>query len=220
MGGSLIIIGRRIVNGRHGFLPAVLLLLLLPPSAFAASDTPASVHPDEYAVYSAVLRHGLAADTPRVVVAKHTAVRLDLIEALRVHPNAVLAELAPPPAVLEDFVIANKDQTVLEPQLDLAMEYVLLDNAEINTAFGPEGWKGFYTRYPGAPGVVRVSRIGFDTELQHALVMIEQICGSECGAGRLVYLSRVETGSWRVLAGELIWVAGPARQRPEMPAHD
>lgn len=53
-----------------------------------------------------------------------------------------------------------------------------------------EYWSAFYAKYPGSPGLVRLSRVGFDSSREQALVYVHRSCGGRCGSGRYVLLSR------------------------------
>lgn len=195
--------------------PAGLLLAALALCAGRAAGeefdatAPPGLLDEEYAVYRAVIGHGLAPETPRLVIASGTVAPQAALAALREQPVTVLEPYALEPDLIEDFVLANQRPAELSERLDLDVEYALIGNAALNGVLADGGWTGFYDRFPAAPGVLRLSRIGFNAQLTRALVVIEQLCGSECGGGRLVLLERTGEGPWQVSAGELLWLAVP-----------
>jgi hypothetical protein len=80
------------------------------------------------------------------------------------------------------------------------------DLATFRGAAGPdEYWRRFYARYPGSPGLVRLSRVGFDQASEQALVFVYHICGGRCGTGRYVLLSR-SGEQWEVVGERGVFV--------------
>ena len=59
-------------------------------------------------------------------------------------------------------------------------------------------WAEFYRRFPGSPGYIEVSRVGFSRDQRTALVLVEYGCGGLCGGTLYVLLQRSATG-WRIL---------------------
>ena len=66
--------------------------------------------------------------------------------------------------------------------------------------------ENFYQQFEGAPGLLRLSRAGFDHSLTHALVYVEFQCGVECGSGRLIHLVNQANGNWTVENAALVWL--------------
>ncbi|MCC6203094.1 MAG: hypothetical protein IT494_08840 [Gammaproteobacteria bacterium] len=185
--------------------------------ARAANDAPVAttmrigeaaptLHAEEYRVLSAVLRHGLPADTRRLVIEAATVCDHETLTRLEQDPAAV-GKLELTPELVTDFAVMNATPVVIERRFDIAADYTLLDRRELDTLFAKDGWPGFFSKYIATPGVLRLSRVGFDPAIRHALVMVEQLCGSECGAGRLVRLERGDDESWRVLDATIVWLA-------------
>ena len=52
--------------------------------------------------------------------------------------------------------------------------------------------------YPGADGVMSLSKVGFDPTGRYALVHVKWICGGRCGGTGLILLSRNLSGVWQV----------------------
>lgn len=72
--------------------------------------------------------------------------------------------------------------------------------------FLSDSWVELKKKYSGAGGFVSVSRVGFDSELNEAVVYIQVNCGSLCGSGNMLYLKRDSSG-WKVEETKNIWVS-------------
>jgi hypothetical protein len=57
------------------------------------------------------------------------------------------------------------------------------------------------------PGVIFVSRAGFSTDGDQALITVGNTCGGLCGAGFVVVLRRDHGSHWRVTRAETLWVS-------------
>lgn len=205
--------------------PVLLLLAWLPlaraETALPPAPSPAPVdtrpladspEPDEYALWSRVISHGLEPAAKRIVIALRTAGN----QAAVLPPGAALADVAKrletPPALLQRWLALNQASAPLEPKLSLAVPYEFLGERERAGIFDSgdpaRGWAQFHTAFPDAPGFLRLSRAAFDETGNNALVYIEFHCGERCGSGRLIRAQREGT-RWQLLSGELLWMTGP-----------
>ena len=68
---------------------------------------------------------------------------------------------------------------------------------------GPEAyWSEFYHRYPGSTGSISFSAIGYNAKADAAILVLEEGCGSLCGALSNVVVKRV-LDQWRVTLIEI-----------------
>ncbi len=187
-------------------------IALICADAVDAEETPA-VPPEEYALLSALLRHGLDPATKQAVIADTTTGDPTQVASHSVPLVARAQELNTTPELLAKWSNANQDTFTLLPSFTLPVPYALFSEGDRDMLFrgdAPlEGWKLFFARYPDADGFVRLSRAAFDESRTHALVYLEFQCGAECGSGRLVHLALSSANEWRVEGGELIWIAAP-----------
>jgi hypothetical protein len=59
-------------------------------------------------------------------------------------------------------------------------------------------WAAFFRLFPGSPGVIELSRVGFSRDEQWALVLVEYGCGALCGGTLYVLVQRVGA-RWHVV---------------------
>ena len=74
----------------------------------------------------------------------------------------------------ESFRVQNDAAYPVRPDLELGSGYVLLSQSEMGQIFGQnrDGWQLFYERYPDAPGITTLSKVGFNNTLDQALVYV------------------------------------------------
>lgn len=189
-------------------MKTVLFILgLLWAAATPALDTGADGI--DHAVWSALINHGLDGDVPIIVIAADTTGDPVAIGAAEDAP-AVVMELGAPAETLDHWVVRNRRSRQINTTLDVAASYQLLSadtRAELFADVAPDvGWTAFFSRYPGAPGLLRLSLAGFDAALDDALVYVEYQCGPGCGSGRLIYLAKAAAGEWQVVNAALVWM--------------
>jgi hypothetical protein len=112
------------------------------------------------------------------------------------------------PDTMSDFKAKNEKSALLERRLDLKTPYVFVSNDEMDAIFHPKvgllvledmgaGWRRFYERYPGAPGYIDLSRVGFDSKKKQALVYLAFEHDYMGGSTRILVLSKTDK-SWEV----------------------
>jgi len=67
-------------------------------------------------------------------------------------------------------------------------------------------WGSFYRNYRGAAGFLMLSKVGFNREMNQALVYRAFACGDTCGFGSYVCLVK-EGGRWRIRSVAEQWVS-------------
>lgn len=200
------------------------LCLLLGGEAGAAPTLPG----EEYAVFRALLDHGLGPEAQQVVVAESTTGDPAGILPSGQADDARAKDLGTSLELLRDWSLMNQRTFTLGEGFNTRVPHVLLPDTVRETLFRgdqPEqGWRLFFRKYPLSAGLVRLSRVGFNAARSEALVYLEFQCGAECGSGRLIQLAREPAGSWRITSGELLWIAapeaapGPSAPVPSAPA--
>lgn len=186
-------------------------LLLVASAAAAVLDQ--ALPEEEYACLSDILSHGLGSEAKQAVIADLTTGGPSLIAGGDGPSAARAVELNTDPELLREWARLNEQNYPVSRQFRLSLPYTVLTESERDLLFRGDnpaaGWKLFFARFPGSPGLLRVSRVAFDTTKTHALLYLELQCGAECGTGRLLQTARAANGRWQIEFGELIWIAGP-----------
>ena len=186
------------------------LALCLGPARSADCADPI-IPEEEYAVVAAVLEHGLSQQSATIVIADTTTGVPTAISRGSEDLGALALSLELPASAIADWMTKNERRFVLTKSLPTEKPYDLITSENLFMLFKDAdpviNWEQFYQHHPKTPGLVRVSRVGFDPAHAHAVVYVEFECGAACGSGRLVHLSHDGSGRWQVLSGELLWVA-------------
>jgi hypothetical protein len=88
------------------------------------------------------------------------------------------------------------------PRVFIKPNLISFDTAPINR----NGRKDFKQTFPGASGIISLSRVGFDPSLREAIISTSFVCGFLCGTGRL-YMLRKKWGRWEVISNPIVWVS-------------
>jgi hypothetical protein len=112
------------------------------------------------------------------------------------------------PATLDSFRALNVTAQILRPDMQLGGPYTLLSQTARNLIFSQNqsGWDIFYYRYPQAPGLTTFSRVGFNANLDQALVYMGTQSNWTVGAGYYLLLKKVN-GTWSIDQQVMIWVS-------------
>lgn len=187
-------------------------LLLLPACASVTlqpslTPTPPDLQAEEEAVYAALLAE-MFPEARLYVLQAETEVHAapEDLEALLQFVREGIPDLQE--TTIESFKARNQAIYALRPDMQLGRPYVLLTRDEINQIFGlnTSGWDVFYTRYPYALGLTRLSRVGFSADYTQALVYIGTQSHWLAGAGYYVLLEKVD-GQWRITQKTMVWIS-------------
>ena len=163
----------------------------------------ADIDREEQAVYSVVVHSGdgsavLLRETSSDISNDDPAQSLDYIKSGL--PSASKE-------TLNSFIDRNQEHTQLSPDMQLDVEYVLLSDDEQKSIFTQaEGWDTFYEKYPGSGGYTSLSRVGFNDELDQAVVYAGNMAGPLMGAG-FYYLLEKKDGEWRIIEQVMAWIS-------------
>jgi hypothetical protein len=182
------------------------LILLLgscsPGSSRPTATPPLGIEPEEYAVYSALIRQNpIGYDLgSSLVVREQTVADLDMFERTLENVHKLTTSL------VDSYRSRNVASYTLDPNLDIVQDYVLMPQEVFEEILLKKGsrWTDFEAKYPGASGLVIFSRVGFNADGDEALADIGYRCGDLCGAGGL-YLLVKEDGNWKVQETLMVW---------------
>ena len=176
-----------------------LLSLVLCACAQPRFASAPDLHSSDPAVYRAVL------DSMSVPQGGKRPTQLVVIDGtLTVQPQDLELDKLPgvDSAAISDFQKRNSESHSLTylSSPDLSVPIVLVSRQTLQSFLhnGPDAyWTEFYRRYPGSGGSSSFSSIGYSADRSVALLMVDQGCGTLCGAGSNVVVKR-EGGRWRV----------------------
>ena len=106
-----------------------------------------------------------------------------------------------------DYLLKNRRCASLSESSDLKIKYVIIPDEEVMDVIRNEdagGWEAFYRKYPNSIGFLTFSRIGFNAEVNQALVYTGRYHGIRKGKGVHVLLSKRD-GSWIVTRKYRAW---------------
>jgi hypothetical protein len=141
------------------------------------------VEADEYAVYDAIIREMYIRDGVNLVVIEgqtrpgcsvkdyYNEFANDLLHRLEVD----LLFFGFASDALEDFEQKNKESHPLNELFTLPLKYALISKEEYDEIFRSresKGWIVYHKRYPDSPGIISLSRAGFNPKMNKALVYV------------------------------------------------
>lgn len=108
----------------------------------------------------------------------------------------------------DSFRVRNDAAHAVRPDMELGSAYVLLSQSEMSQIFSQnrDGWQLFYEQYPDAPGITTLSRVGFNSTLDQALVYVGTMSHYLAGGGYYVLLKKVN-GVWMVDQQVTTWIS-------------
>jgi hypothetical protein len=163
---------------------------------------------EDYAIYSAALNEVFGKQTKQLVLIDQTSTGVPpgmagWTRSMR-KAQPLLAEF--PKEAREDFDARNKTYAKIELdkiKTSFAITLIAPDNA--SKLFQGGNWASFHDTYQ-SDSITLVSRPGLDSDRTHALLYAGSSCGSLCGGGVLIFLTK-ENGQWKVTNKANIWMS-------------
>jgi len=189
----------------------IFLTLLLVGCARPVTRMPEGVTDEEYAVYSALLESDVFSFGSRgksLLIQDQTGMGVfshgsDTPEQLQQRLPALT------PEAISDYLAKNERPYPLEARLSLAFPYTLIGREKGEALCGGQDgepcWDRVRASHPDAEGIVALSRVGFDVEMNSALVYWEAAC-CDTGGGSFFLLRRTD-GMWHVEDWARAWLS-------------
>ena len=141
-----------------------------PEDPTAQQQSPLSQDMEEYAVYATLIANEFKGEyIKQVLIMDHTdGVSQGLLEL-----NLGEWGITPDKETVDSFLTKNQESNLLKPNLDLALDYQLLTQEEVDESkseYESGGWEVFNEKYPDSSGFITLSRVGFNADLSEALV--------------------------------------------------
>jgi len=186
----------------------VLLFLTVSVLQSEQATTPTD---DEYEVLSALINEFyLTGEYKSIVITNPTCCEMEDVDFRGGGWKVYVDQLSPISfETLEDYAARNKQPLSFERRFKLKTKYQIVPNADVEKLFPAgmpeEGWKVFYSKYPGSNGYLKLSRVGFNKAKDQAFVSTGWIRGPRYGEGHYVVLGK-QNGSWKVLNRMGTWI--------------
>jgi hypothetical protein len=107
---------------------------------------------------------------------------------------------------IDAFREVNRQQASLRRSFHPAFDYELVDSTQLDSIFKNGDWPAYYKRFPGSPGILTFSRVGFNAGGTQALFYLNNRCGGLCGTGMYVVMEK-RNGRWMVEKEIEMWVS-------------
>ncbi|MGD0613208.1 MAG: hypothetical protein ABSB41_17050 [Anaerolineales bacterium] len=109
---------------------------------------------------------------------------------------------------LDNFRARNVSATPVAADMNLGVSYVLLRQSDLDQIFAQnqDGWQVFYERFPDAPGIFSLSRVGFNAHFDQALVYLGIQSQYLNGSGHYFLLEKVK-GTWTIDQVVQTWIS-------------
>lgn len=206
---------------RGGCISVTALIACALAGLMAAASSPQEMRqtvadPEEYAVYAAVLKaRYLDGSVKRYVFAAETNSE-DKTAFIGYRMGITFSGAKRPEVELEtsvDFNAKGKEPCQLNDKLTLPVPYSLVTESDLRKVFdgtdqklNQAGWNDFYKKYPGAPGAISFSRVGFNAKKDQALLYVARQAGFVNGSGRYFVLSR-KGDAWKIEKEVIMWLS-------------
>lgn len=103
--------------------------------------------------------------------------------------------------LIRDFCAKNSHSEKVWPELRARLPVVLLRGSELDSFFAvdhnekPDGWDRFYAKYPKSPGIITISRVGFNSRGDLAMFYIGSQRHWLAGSGS-IHVMRRQGNQW------------------------
>ncbi len=199
---------------RERLAPVLVILigLALSGAVRRSQAVPSSdpVPAEEYAVYAAAMQQVVGGISFLVVDTTSMPNKPSEI------PEALSFPLEDAPRLtsdmVDDFKTKNSGPHTLAEDFPTLVTVTLMTEVEHRAMFagcsGGDncGWAVFYKKYPAAPGITTLSRVGFDATHDFALLYLSNVRDYEAGTGLYLLLAKRE-GRWKVISRSRSWIS-------------
>jgi hypothetical protein len=109
---------------------------------------------------------------------------------------------------LENYLVRNDASHPLPKKLRIGVDYQLMSHKQMDEIFNSseDAWTEFYKRYPGSPGIITFSRVGFNQDFSEALVYMARQSDYLAGTGSLIRLQK-QNGVWKIMEEIGLWIS-------------
>jgi hypothetical protein len=196
-----------------GIFVAMIFIAAAPTlCAQKSADPQPALSGDESAVYSALLRDLYQAAKGRpIILSDQTALGVPpgMVANLPVQgPQTVTFLDRISPEARQNYEDVNNHSSLhFSSPCKLAPECTLENLADVALQVkDAKAWRKFMAKHANTPGIIIVSRIGFNRARDQAVVYSGMSCGLLCGQGEFTWLTKHD-GVWAVEASNVVWIS-------------
>jgi hypothetical protein len=172
-------------------------------------DASSQLEDNQYAIYSALINELYTRDrNKRLIIESQTSLDEFLSGPTTWNLNYVRENMQNnvTQELLDDFLVKNQQPQALNCRFDASAECVLISKDQLNAlSRAGDFWIAFYEKYR-AGSITTFSRVGFNREMDRALVYTGDSCGWKCGMGYYVLLAR-QNNTWTIKHTVNIWAS-------------
>jgi hypothetical protein len=176
---------------------------------FGCGHSPAEVTDAEYRVLSAYIAGKFVGQerVRQIVIFNETLKGAEAPQGI-VDLNKVPGLNTVHSQVYRAFLDANLHPGSFHRSFTLPIPYQIVASSEMRTTFGTPGdtWGRYYEKYPNSAGLLRLSRVGFNSDGNQAALYVSNYCGGLCGGGYFVIMEKVDS-NWKVVQEVQVWVS-------------
>jgi hypothetical protein len=182
---------------------AVVLMASAATACQSAPATPVNTDTERYAVYSAVI-----ADLGSLPVVGDRVGGLSWKDSDYDRVHAAVGGIDRP--IWDNLREANLQPGILQNHFDPGLgEVPLVSWADLGIIFSKNqpvvAWEIFHQKYPGKC-LLNVSNVGFNDQVDKAILYTSYVCDEKSGGGKIVYLTR-QGHAWIVRDKATLWGA-------------
>ena len=168
------------------------------------SETERGVSNEEYEIYSSVIKELYIEPNTKQVIIEDRTFRYDFAvqddEPWRDKWKDKKKGLAVDDSAADDYESKNGQKWLLnKDSFKLPVKVALITDLDLKAIFhgnwGELQWVDYYRKFPDVRGFVMLSRIGFNTARNQALIYVGSRCGPGCGDLHFLLLQK-ENGVW------------------------
>lgn len=194
-----------------GLLAAFAVFADVPALRAQKSPPAALLSDDDTAVYTSLLKDLYQAAKGRpIILSNQTALGVPpgMVGNLPVQgpqTNTFLDRIAPD--ARQNYEDINHSSLHIPLPCKFAPDCELVDLADVAVEVkNDKGWRKFMVKHPNTPGIIIVSRIGYNRAGDQAVVYSGMSCGQLCGQGEFSWLLK-HNGVWAVEASNVVWIS-------------
>jgi hypothetical protein len=110
--------------------------------------------------------------------------------------------------VFQSFLETNHHSSSFQTVFDIPIPYQIIKSSEMQSmGAGGHFWERFYEKYPNSTGLLRLSRVGFNSGGNQAAFYVSNHCGGLCGGGYFVIMQKDSNSEWKIDQEFQLWIS-------------